>query len=207
MTEQAEDLLREMVLNGELRAGERLNEVALADSIGISRGPLREAISRLAGQGLLTVETHRGAFVKEYSTDEIKELYQLREALELYSVRLAAKHATDAQLEEFAQRVRDHAEGSKAYVAEFDFHQHLVELGGNNLFRDELLEANHKLYLALTPTVRTEARKRESTISHREIVDALRARDVNHCIALLSGHLHDSMRNSLHVMGLAQPDE
>src|SRR5690606_20563109 len=79
---QAEDVLRRMILDGTLSPGERLNEVTIAESIGISRGPLREAIKRLSGQGYLTMETHRGAFVKAYTPQEIMDLYELRSALE-----------------------------------------------------------------------------------------------------------------------------
>lgn len=218
ISEQAEDHIRTMVLDGTLKAGERLNEVSIAESIGISRGPLREAIKRLSGQGYLTMETHRGAFVKQYQPREIIELYELRSALELFSVRLATRRAREEQVDEL--RVDLEAESRRAqasasvvadgslahatgpYVAELDFHQRLSELGGNRLIQSQLLEANHKLYLALSPTHRSDIRKRHAVASHLEILAALRARDEDRCVDLLKDHLNDSMHNSLQVMGL-----
>lgn len=210
---QAEEVLRRMILDGTLSAGERLNEVAIADSIGISRGPLREAIKRLSGQGYLTMETHRGAFVKAYKPQEIVDLYELRSALELYSVRLVVERASDRDLEELAarlseesDRVRRHEADEKAsepYASELDFHQHLVALSGNQAIRNQLSDANHKLFLALRPTQRTESRKEHAVASHVAILDTVRARDADASVDLLSVHLADSMTNSLSVLGLS----
>ena len=86
-SQQTEVALREMILAGEIAPGERINEVALAGELGISRGPLREAIQRLVSGGLLTVISHRGAFVRTFTPGEIVDLYGLRSALELHAVR------------------------------------------------------------------------------------------------------------------------
>ena len=75
---RTEVVIRDMILDGTIPPGERLNEVALASALGISRGPLREAIQRLAGEGLLTVISHRGAFVRTFEAREIDELYDMR---------------------------------------------------------------------------------------------------------------------------------
>src|SRR5690606_26868857 len=156
---QAEEVLRRMILEGTLSPGERLNEVTIADSIGISRGPLREAIKRLSGQGYLTMETHRGAFVKTYTPQEIVDLYELRSALELYALRLVVERASAQDLDDLAQRLAEENErilrheadetSREPYAAELDFHQQLVALSGNQAIRDQLSDANHKLFLAL----------------------------------------------------------
>lgn len=210
---QAEELLRRMILDGTLSAGERLNEVAIAESIGISRGPLREAIKALTGQGYLTTETHRGAFVKRYEPQEIVDLYELRCALELYAVRLTVERASDAELSAFAQRLAEENErvlrhaadetATEPYASELDFHQQLVALSGNQAIRDQLADANHKLFLALRPTLRTETRKEHAISSHKQILDAVSARQADLGVELLSGHLLDSMSNSLSVLGLS----
>lgn len=207
----AEELIRTMVLEGTLRAGERLNEVALAESLGISRGPVREAIKRLSGQGLLTMAPRRGAFVKSYEPKEIIDLYELRAALELYAVRLAVYRASDEDLQELedwlvhGQEPSDEAEGQKGepYVAELDFHQRLVQLSGNEAIQRELADANHKLFLALRPTQRTTNRKKHAVSVHLEILEEVQKRNVEESLELLSAHLSDSMSNSLNVLGLA----
>ena len=208
---QAEEYLRSMILEGELSPGDRLNEVVLADSIGISRGPLREAIKRLSGQGYLTMEAHRGAFVRSYSPQEIQDLYELRSALELYAIRLAVERASveelgalAAQLGDERERIRRHVESepSEPYVAELDFHQRLVALGANSAIEDQLQDANHKLFLALRATPRTESRREHSAADHERILERVMARDTEGSVALLTEHLLDSMSNSLSVLGL-----
>lgn len=210
---QAEEIIRGMILDRTLAAGERLNEVALAESIGISRGPLREAIKALAGQGYLTMEVHRGAFVKEWKPQEIVDLYELRSALELYSVRLVVDRASDADLEALAlkldeeeARIRQSADQSEPYVSELDFHEQLVTLGRNQAIREQLADANHKLFLALRPTTHSVERRIHAVVAHREVLDRVRARDEDGAIALMIDHLMDSMNNSLSVMGLTRDE-
>ncbi len=98
ISNQSEAVLRELILSGELPPGSRLNEVELAASLGISRGPLREAIQRLVAEGLLTLIAHRGAHVRTFHPEELRDLYELREALETHGCKLAATRATEAQL-------------------------------------------------------------------------------------------------------------
>lgn len=209
---QAEELLRQMILDGRLAAGERLNEVVIAESIGISRGPLREAIKALVGQGYLTSETHRGAFVKQYAPQEIVDLYELRSALELFALRLTIRRASDDDLERLAMGLNEERErmlrheadesATEPYASELDFHQQLVALSGNQAIRDQLADANHKLFLALRPTARTETRKEHAAGSHAAILDRVQARDTDGADALLSEHLLDSLTNTLEVLGL-----
>lgn len=208
---QAEEFLRQMILDGALAPGERLNEVALAESIGISRGPLREAIKRLSGQGYLTMEAHRGAFVKSYTPQEIVDLYELRSALELYALRLAVVRARDEELDALADRltvdndrIRLHESATEAdpYAAELDFHRQLVALGGNAAINEQLADANHKLFLALRPTEHTERRREHVGASHLDVLDRVRARDAEGGVARLADHLWDSMSNTLAVLGL-----
>lgn len=214
---QTEDVLRQMILDGTLSAGERLNEVAIAESIGISRGPLREAIKTLAGQGYLTTKTHRGAYVKRYEPQEIVDLYELRSALELYALRLTVDRASDdalaaleerlaAENERIIRHAADDAGQSEPYASELDFHQQLVSLSGNQAIRDQLADANHKLFLALRPTTRTDLRKEHAVSSHLQILDRVVARDADGSVEALSEHLLDSMTNSLSVLGLSDTD-
>src|SRR5215470_17555882 len=83
------DYLREEILSERLHPGAELQEVALSEELGVSRGPIRDAIGRLAAEGLVTVRPRRGAVVRSLSKDEFLELYQVREALEMMAVRLA----------------------------------------------------------------------------------------------------------------------
>ncbi|WP_291053886.1 GntR family transcriptional regulator [Herbiconiux sp.] len=209
---QTEAILRDMVLDGTLAPGERLNEVTIADSLGVSRGPLREAIQKLAGEGLLQLQSHRGAFVRKYEPREIIEAYELRIALELYAVRLVIARAGDDELA--ALRVLLDADPRPApaqsdvpltagpYVAELDFHQSMVTLSGNSALTAASLTVNHRLYLALTHTERTQARREHAHGEHQAFLEALCARDTPLATSLLEKHLELSLANTLTVLGL-----
>src|SRR5437762_400223 len=97
------DHLREEILTGRLKPGAELGEVPLSEQLGVSRGPLREAIGRLAAEGLVTVRPRRGAVVRSLSREEFLELYQVREALERIAVQLAVPRLTDEQFQGLAE--------------------------------------------------------------------------------------------------------
>ena len=96
--EQVRDRLREDILAGRLEPGTELSEVALAKDFGTSRGPLREALGRLASEGLVTITPRRGAVVAQLSREEFIDAYQVREALETLAVRLAVPLMSDAEI-------------------------------------------------------------------------------------------------------------
>src|SRR3954452_2108010 len=107
------DHLRAEILSGRLEPGAELAEVALSAQLGGSRGPLREAIGRLASEGLVTVRPRRGAVVRSLSKEEFLELYQVREALEMMAVKLAVPRLQPddfAALEELIATMASHAE-------------------------------------------------------------------------------------------------
>src|SRR5438552_13308929 len=87
--QRVHDHLRTEIRAERLLPGAELQEVALSQELGVSRGPVREALGRLAAEGLVTVRPRRGAVVRELSAREFIEAYQVREALEMMAVRLA----------------------------------------------------------------------------------------------------------------------
>src|SRR5439155_6289717 len=109
--------LREEILAERLQPGTELQEVPLSEELGVSRGPIREAIGRLAAEGLVTVRPRRGAVVRSLSKDEFLEAYQVREALEWMAVRLAVPRLTNedlARLDELNDEMARHAEQADA---------------------------------------------------------------------------------------------
>jgi len=89
LSQRAHTFLRDEILSNRLPPGTELQEVALSQQLGVSRGPIREALGRLAAEGLVTVRPRRGAVVHSLSSGEFLEAYQVREALEVLAVRLA----------------------------------------------------------------------------------------------------------------------
>jgi len=134
------DQLREQIIQGTFRPGEQINESILATQLRTSRGPVREALQRLCQEGILISRRNRGVFVLELATGDIKEIYAVRETVELA--------AADALLNESRTRVRDTCEALKAVLRDMakqvavsdwqalarldmDFHSTLVAGAGN----------------------------------------------------------------------------
>ncbi|WP_181766681.1 GntR family transcriptional regulator [Streptomyces albidus (ex Kaewkla and Franco 2022)] len=208
-SQATETVLREMVLDGTIAPGARLNEVSIAAQLGISRGPLREAIQRLSSEGLLTVISHRGAFVRTFSRQDIVELYELRCALELHAVRLACERATDEDLDELDAMLSDtesriRESSAHAYPQELDFHLRLVLVAGNQALMRAAQDVQRQLALARSMSAKRPMRARAAVIEHADLVAVLRSRDVEQATLMMSRHLDHSMHSALSVLGLPQ---
>src|SRR2546422_2099596 len=136
------DHLREEILAGRLQPGAELAEVALSEQLGVSRGPIREALGRLASEGLVTVRPRRGAVVRSLSKEEFLELYQVREALEAMAVKLAVPRLRAADfeaLEGLIDTMARHAERDEVaefFEANIAFHGCLLEASGNGKLQE-----------------------------------------------------------------------
>lgn len=107
LTQLAYDSIKQYILDGKLDEGERLTEEFLANALGISKSPIREALNRLETEGLIRIEPRRGAYLQEFTTKDIKDLYDLREALETHAVRtLYLTPELLAELNQSVQRMR-----------------------------------------------------------------------------------------------------
>ena len=160
--QRVHDHLRDEILSGRLKPGAELAEVALSEQLGVSRGPLREAIGRLASEGLVTVRPRRGAVVRSLSKDEFLGLYQVREALEMLAVRLAvprlgAEDVARAR-RDCVERMAAHAERDEVeefFEANSAFHVRLVEAAGNakllELYEQLLAQLDRYRLRSLTP--------------------------------------------------------
>ncbi len=203
---RTEAVIREMILDGSIPPGERLNEVTLASALGISRGPLREAIQRLAGEGLLTVVSHRGAFVRTFEAREIDELYDVRSAFEMYAARLACVRATDEQLAELDAFVSETGqvmseERGGRYPSDRDFHRRLLSLADNATLERGALETQAQISLARSMSAQAPSRAKEALHEHSDIVAALQSRAVEEAVLLVRDHLDHARRSALAALG------
>lgn len=130
------------ILSGELAPGAKLNEVALAERFGVSRGPLREAFRLLEEAGLIRQEKNRGAFVREIALDEAADIYDVRAGLDATAGRLLASRITSVQLETL-RAMTDRMQAAAAtedidgfHVLNLDFHDQIVEMTGNRALVD-----------------------------------------------------------------------
>jgi DNA-binding GntR family transcriptional regulator len=192
-----------MILTGILRPGQRLNEVELSTALGISRAPLREAIRDLASQGLLTIVTHKGAFVPSYTISDLRDIYEVRIAVETHAVRLLALRRSPADLDELSALL-DQTEqalgtsGSRAYPSDLDFHRRVVELTGNRHLTEISTAVAQKLQLARIRSGHVPERAQEALHEHREILNCIGS-DANTAAVFMMRHLQLSLANVLRV--------
>jgi DNA-binding GntR family transcriptional regulator len=195
LSQRAYEHLRGEILAERLAPGTELSEVALSRELDISRGPIREAMGRLAAEGLITMRPRRRAEVRSLTTQELIDAYQVREALEVMAVRLAIPRITEAdlaRLDDLIDQMAGHARRQAVadfFAANVAFHETLCELSGN----DKLREVHHRLegeigrFQARTLALRGSLDG--SLTEHRAIVAAIRLRDADKAAQLTAAHI------------------
>lgn len=175
--EQAYNYILERILSGELAPGMHVPSEAVAEALGISRMPVRDALRRLEGDGAVTIFTNRGAAVAEYSHDEVIQLIEMRAVLEGLGARLALANVGPHEIEEIMHlklRMERSADDLAYWIAHHDaFHNYLTSLSKRPL----LMRQTERIRMMLRPYFRLHhAETRELEIpghEHQKIVDAL----------------------------------
>lgn len=202
------DRLEAMVVNGGLASGERLNEVALAAELGVSRGPVRESIRILERKGLVTVVANRGAFVRKVDLEDMVDLYRLRAAITGLACEMAAERAEPPTLERLRALVASMAQAAEQdkqqdyYDLNLAFHQALVVSSGSARLQsiNEQLVTQAHLFRRGSLTRVTDMK--QSNEEHILIVEAIAAGDGSRANALGGRHV-DAGRERF--MQAAQP--
>ena len=174
------------VVRGDLVPGERLQEAVLARQLGISRGPLREAIRRLEGRHLVVRVPHVGVKIANPSPKEILDLFLVREALEGVACRLAAERMSDEEIRDLESVLAEH--GAQADVSsgggyyqtpgDQDFHYKIIRASQSARLEDLLLgDLYHFLRIFRYRSSVKQGRAQAAHLEHREIIAALRRRD------------------------------
>ncbi|UCF32181.1 MAG: GntR family transcriptional regulator [bacterium] len=194
LREQIASSLRESIIQGELPPGQKLTEPELAERLGISRTPIREAFRQLESEGFLTVIPRRGAVVSTITVKEIKDFYELKSLLEGYAARVAAERINlkdieklekiNNQLEDLAER--GHVEGF--FRKNEEFHNCFLQLCGNEKLM-ELRNTMVKRFLGFRmATLSLPGRLMESVRQHRSIIKAFQKRDGRLAEAIVVEH-------------------
>jgi len=194
------DQLREAVMSGILPQGSQVGEVVLAAQLGVSRGPLREAMQRLVQEGLLRSVPHRGIFVVELTDADVRDIYDARLVVESAAMLAIMRRADVAKatrrLDTAVARMAAAAErGDGAALGRGDlaFHELLVALSGSARLQrmaSTLLVETRMCLAALTDTYVAPARLVEE---HSEIVAAIRSGDTSRALAILDEHMRDAV--------------
>ncbi|ENM5758714.1 GntR family transcriptional regulator [Vibrio mimicus] len=197
-SENLTEYLIEAIVEGELVPGSKISEPELAKRFHVSRGPLREALMRVEGLGLIERIPHIGARVTQLSPTKLVELYAVREALEGMAARLAARNITEIELAGLESLLSTHSthidqvEGASYFhqQGDFDFHYRIIQASRNQqligLLCDELY---HLLRMYRYQSPRSHSRPVEALEEHKFILRAIRQRDEELAEMLMRRHI------------------
>lgn len=191
--------LRQEIIAGSLRPGDRLVERELAERLGVSRVPVREAIRALVAEGFVHFETPRRTVVRRLTPTDVKELFELREALEVYAAGLAASRATPEDLAEVQELLDRAAAATEAEDAEAitdvnsRLHDRIVAMAGNSL----LTEALEPVAGRLRWMTRRNEEWPQLLVEHRELYEAIASGDPDRARAHALTHVRTNYRSTV----------
>lgn len=198
--ERVHRYLRDEILSNRLPPETVLSEVALSRSLGVSRGPIREALGRLAAEGLVTVRPRRGAVVSSLSAAEFLEAYQVREALEVMAIRLAVPRATEADLERLRGLIDEMVEQAERgdvdgfFQANTAFHQSFVDIAGNRKLADTYRQLIDEMGRYRMSSLALRGSLERSIAEHRAVLRAVARGDAERAAHVLSEHIRVPQR-------------
>lgn len=213
LVDEVAERLEAAIVSGNLVPGAKLSEQALAASLGVSRGPLREAIRRLEGRRLLERTPNIGVRVAKLSLKDLHEILQVREALEGMACGLAALNMTDEEIGSLDRLLDEHSHQKELQVGmgyyqepkDYDFHFRIVKGSGNSRLIGMLCEDLYdvlRVYRYKSST--KDQRSTKALQEHRDIVQAMRQRDA----ALAESRMREHIRTArLHVEEQLGKDE
>ena len=207
VVDQVYEAIRERITSGSLPRGARVHQEDLAEELGVSRTPVREALRRLAAEGLVEMRTNRGARVADIDQGGMRGAYDARLVVEPGAARLAAARRLAEPLARMraavaAQR-RSLRSVERSFEANREFHLALVAASGN----DYLLQLVERLWVARIGAtiyerqVETQERMVLDVREHEQILEAIEAGDGRRAESLTRRHLADAMKRSLDILG------
>ncbi len=192
--------LREAIFEGAFAPNERLHQDDIAQKFGVSRVPVREALAKLVTEGLAVQRFNKGIRVAPLSRTDFQDIMEMRYLLEPYALRLSAPHLTGRDyddVEKILERLRPSGLGTEAAVSHWMFHNRLYSACG----RPRLLAQISSLQLAINryvlPVWRTVGLSADWDDTHHEIVDALRAGDVEQAARVTGAQIEHAMHRML----------
>jgi DNA-binding GntR family transcriptional regulator len=195
--DSAVDGVRGLILRGEYAPGSRLGEVELAEALGVSRTPVREALRQLAAEGLVELVPHKGARVVAWTPGELEQVFELRAQVEGFAAHQAALRAGEDDVARLAELAEAHARATAArhrdleriYDLNAAFHGRIAAVAGGSSLQGVLAGLVHTVVLHRTLHTFDDAAMERSSRHHLEIVDAIRARDGLWAESVMRGHL------------------
>ena len=200
------DVLMSAIMQGQLSPGERLLEVQLADEMGVSRTPVREAIRRLELEGFVVMVPRKGAYVAGLSINDVEEVYEIRTMLETLAVRLAAQRmqpADYAQLDDLSEKMRaTWQEGNVDNWVSLDasFHELLYKFSRNErlvAMMNNIMEQLSRYRIISLANVEV---RHNSLSEHQELIEALKRRDSEAAATAVAMHIENTKQSLINML-------
>lgn len=204
--EQVTNRLREAITSGALPPGERLNQAVLAEQLGVSRMPVREALRQLQAEGLVTLLPYRGAVVSGLSLRELREIYEIRTALEVLALRIGWDESNGLALKDMdlVLRQMDETQDQERWLAlNTNFHNLLYGGADRLLLLETIGVLRNKSDRFLRRFAANRVRTAQAQREHWSILQALRSGDVEAACEQLSNHLHSTVTSLSEALGAA----
>ncbi|MDI6871866.1 MAG: GntR family transcriptional regulator [Bacillota bacterium] len=198
--------LREAIIQGRLRPGERLMEIQLAEELGVSRTPVREAIRKLELEGLVLMIPRKGAYVSQLSMKDIADVFEIRRALEGLAARLAAERATDEEIDRLERALVKISEVAEiddldgAVALDTDFHEELMKASHNSRLSQLVSNLREQIQRFRLTSLSYPGRVKVAVEEHRKIVDAIASRDAELAQNLAYEHIENAENSLMEVI-------
>ncbi len=195
--------LRHAILKGELEPGERLMEIALAQKLGVSRTPIREAIRKLELEGLVVMVPRKGAEVADITEKDLRDVLEVRTALEELSIELAMKNMNDDDYKQLAEANKLFAKDSEGddliKIAEADvaFHELMYMATGNKRLIQMINNLREQMYRYRLEYIKDKSTHARLVDEHNRIIDAMVKNDVAAAKAAIKLHVENQEENIL----------
>jgi DNA-binding GntR family transcriptional regulator len=199
------DLLQ-LISSGALRPGERLDEQQIAEQLGVSRTPLREAITRLVRDGIIDNQPYRGNFVRSFTAKQASDLYEVRKVLESTAVRLAILNLNSAAVSRLRSILNEISQALgtgdlEAYgLADREFHDTIAQLTQNETLIATLDRLGGQIQLIRSMANRNHTVVELAAAERPEIVDAMQAGNADEAAALMEEHIEMVQRYIVNII-------
>ena len=177
------EALREAIFSGVLKPRERLMEIQLAEELGVSRTPIREALRKLELEGFIVMVPRKGAYVADFSLKDIEDVFEVRIALEGLAASLCADRATEEELELLERLLVEKSEAinsnniEKLIDVDTRFHEAIYQASRNERLNNIISNLREQIQRYRTTSLQYPGRMRTSLEEHRGIAEAIQARD------------------------------
>ncbi len=205
-------LVRRAIVTGKLAPGAPVNEIEIAERLGTSRTPVREAVKKVEDEGLIDVRAQAGTFVTPISSRQVREAYVIRIALERESVRHAAGVITDDQVQRLRDIIDLHALSLKrsrfedAIDHDDNFHRTIAEVNGYTMLWRVVDMSKAQMDRCRLLSLPSPGAGDTTIAQHTAVVDALEAHDAEAAERAISDHLETSLENTLKLLGRIESD-